>query len=160
MIELFAVPPPQDDAFLEAWNDEAPAGAILHRALRADVPYRFAGLAASAGEHEGGVLLIVPFEVPAGEDARFRAAEADASPIHTIHAGAPPIFSWYGKAAEPLPADSSPADYIHSPAQGEILADAARASGASVTLRTAADTGGWRGFLDEAVPFLDANLGR
>ena len=74
MIELFAVPPPQDDAFLEAWNDEAPAGAILHRALRADVPYRFAGLAASAGEHEGGVLLIVPFEVPAGEDARFRAA--------------------------------------------------------------------------------------
>ncbi len=92
--------------------------------------------------------------------ARFRAAEADASPIHTIHAGAPPVFSWYGKAAEPLPADSSPADYIHSPAQGEILAEAAQASGASLTLRTAADTGGWRGFLDEAVPFLAAHLGR
>jgi hypothetical protein len=71
VIELFAVPPSQDDAFLAAWSAEAPAGAILHRALRADVPYRFAAL---AGEHEGGVLLIVPFEVPAGEDARFRAA--------------------------------------------------------------------------------------
>ena len=93
-------------------------------------------------------------------DPRFRAAEEDASPIHTIHAGAPPVFSWYGKAAEPLPSDLSPADYIHDPAQGEILAESARERGASLTLRTAADTGGWRGFLDEAVPFLADRLGR
>ena len=93
-------------------------------------------------------------------DARFRAAEADASPIHTIHAGAPPVYSWYGKAAEPLPADASPADYVHSPAQGDLLAEAARERGATLTLRTAADTGGWRGFLGEAVPFLADHLGR
>ena len=93
-------------------------------------------------------------------DPRFRAAEEDASPIHTIHAGAPPVLSWYGKAAEPLPVDSSPTDYIHDPAQGEILAEAARDRGASLTLRTAAETGGWRGFLGEAVPFLAGGLGR
>ncbi|WP_237476572.1 alpha/beta hydrolase [Lichenibacterium dinghuense] len=93
-------------------------------------------------------------------DARFRDAEADASPIHTLHAGGPPVLAWYGKAAEPLPPDSAPADYVHSPAQGEILAETARERGAPLTLRTAADTGGWRGFLGEAVDFLANRLGR
>ena len=74
MIELFAVPPAEDAAFLAAWSAEAPAGATLHRALRADVPYRFAGSAAGGPDAAGGVLLIVPFEVPDGEDARFPAA--------------------------------------------------------------------------------------
>ena len=93
-------------------------------------------------------------------EPRFRDAEADASPIHTMHAGAPPVLAWYGKAAEPLPPDSAPADYVHDPAQGEIMAAAARERGASLTLRNAADTGGWRGFLDEAVSFLAGHLGR
>jgi hypothetical protein len=87
VIELFAVPPLQDDEFLAAWSAEAPAGATLHRSLRADVPYRFAGLAAGGGEHEGGVLLIVPFEVPAGEDARFRAAWEEVREVFSTRRG-------------------------------------------------------------------------
>jgi Antibiotic biosynthesis monooxygenase len=71
VIELFAVPPGEDDAFLAAWNAEAPPGTTLHRALRADVPYRFAS---GAPDGPGAVLLIVPFEVPAGEDERFLTA--------------------------------------------------------------------------------------
>lgn len=35
---------------------------------------RFASLASGAPDDDGGVLLIVPFEVPAGEDERFLAA--------------------------------------------------------------------------------------
>jgi hypothetical protein len=74
VIELFAVPPDQDAAFLAAWTAEVPPGATLHRALRADVPHRFAGLAAGGPDAGGGVLLIVPFDVPEGEDERFLAA--------------------------------------------------------------------------------------
>ncbi|MDP9257170.1 MAG: hypothetical protein M3Q31_11515 [Actinomycetota bacterium] len=74
MIELFAVPPHEDAAFLAAWAAEAPPGATLHRALRAEVRKRFASLASGAPDGAGGVLLIVPFEVPAGEDNRFLAA--------------------------------------------------------------------------------------
>jgi hypothetical protein len=74
VIELFAVAPHEDAAFLAAWAAEAPRGATLHRALRADVRHRFAGLADGAPDDAGGVLLIVPFEVPAGEDERFLAA--------------------------------------------------------------------------------------
>jgi hypothetical protein len=74
MIELFAVPPDGDPAFLAAWVAEAPPGATLHRALRSDVRERFAGLPSAAAEGAGGVRLIVPFEVPAGEDERFLAA--------------------------------------------------------------------------------------
>ncbi len=93
-------------------------------------------------------------------DPRFRAAEADASPISNIHAGGPPILAFYGKAAEPLPPDSAPQDYIHSLAQGQILAEVARERGADLTLRTSAETGGWRGFLDEATAFLSERLDR
>ena len=74
MIELFAVAPEEDAAFLAAWAAEAPPGATLHRALRADVPHRFASLASGGPDEEGGVLLIVPFEVPAGGDERFLTA--------------------------------------------------------------------------------------
>jgi hypothetical protein len=38
------------------------------------VRLRFASLASGAPDAAGGVLLIVPFEVPAGEDDRFLAA--------------------------------------------------------------------------------------
>ena len=74
MIELFAVPPGEDAAFLAAWAAEAPPGATLHRALRADVPHRFASLEAGGPDAAGGVLLIVPLEVPEGEEQRFQAA--------------------------------------------------------------------------------------
>ena len=71
MIELFAVPPEEDAAFLAAWAADAPPGATLYRALRADVRLRFASLPSGPVE---GVLLVVPFEVPDGEDERFAAA--------------------------------------------------------------------------------------
>ena len=74
MIELFAVAPQDDAAFLAAWAAEAPPGSTLHRALRSDVRWRFAGLLAGAPDAAGGVLLIVPFDVPEGEDDRFLAA--------------------------------------------------------------------------------------
>ena len=74
MIELFAVPPEEDAAFLAAWAAEAPPGAILHRALRADVRERFASLPSGAPDGAGGVLLIAAFDVPEGEDDRFLAA--------------------------------------------------------------------------------------
>jgi hypothetical protein len=73
VIELFAVAPDEDAAFLAAWAAEAPPGARLYRALRADVRLRFASLTSGAPDGAGGVLLIVPFEVPAGEDDRFLA---------------------------------------------------------------------------------------
>jgi hypothetical protein len=38
------------------------------------VPHRFASLASGGPDDEGGVLLIVPFAVPEGEDERFLAA--------------------------------------------------------------------------------------
>ena len=74
MIEFFAVGPGEDEAFLAAWAAEAPPGATLHRALRADARERFASLASGAPDEAGGVLLIVAFDVPAGEDDRFLAA--------------------------------------------------------------------------------------
>jgi hypothetical protein len=74
VIELFAVPADEDAAFLAAWAAEAPPGATLHRALRAEVPYRFASLDAGGPDTAGGVLLIVPFEVPEADHERFLAA--------------------------------------------------------------------------------------
>ena len=74
VIELFALPPAEDAAFLAAWAAEAPPGATLHRALRADVRERFAGLPPGAPDGAGGVLLIAAFDVPEGEDDRFLAA--------------------------------------------------------------------------------------
>ena len=71
VIELFAVTPDEDAAFLAAWAADAPPGATLHRALRPDVRFRFAGVPSGAPD---GVLLIVPFEVPDGEDDGFLAA--------------------------------------------------------------------------------------
>lgn len=71
MIELFAVPPAQDAAFLAAWAAEAPPGATLHRALRADVRERFASVPSGPRD---GVLLIAAFAVPEGQEDRFFAA--------------------------------------------------------------------------------------
>jgi hypothetical protein len=68
VIELFSVPPEQDEAFVAVWRAEAPPGGALYRALRIDVQPRFAGLPSGAPE---GVALLVPFDVPAGDYARF-----------------------------------------------------------------------------------------
>jgi hypothetical protein len=51
------------------------------------VRLRFASLASAAPDAAGGVLLIVPFEVPAGEDDRFRAAWEPAQERFSTHRG-------------------------------------------------------------------------
>lgn len=65
MIELFDVPPGEDERFLAAWTSAPPPGAWLYRALRDDVRPRYAGVSLEAA---GGVLLI-------GELADERALE-------------------------------------------------------------------------------------
>jgi heme-degrading monooxygenase HmoA len=93
-ITAFEVVPDHDDAFVAAW-ERAGRTAVLHRALRADVEFRFVdvgreGVAAGmpfpahAGRYEvvredgtpdvaGGVVLINPFEVAQEDDERFLA---------------------------------------------------------------------------------------
>ena len=87
MIELFDVPADEDAAFLAAWAAEAPPGATLHRALRADVPQRFASLSAGGPDTSGGVLLIVPFEVPEAEHERFLAAWEEVRAVLSVRRG-------------------------------------------------------------------------
>ena len=87
LIELFAVPPDEDAAFLAAWAADGPPGATLHQALRSDVRWRFAGLPAGAPAAAGGVLLIVPFDVPEGEDDRFLAAWEPVSEVFAARRG-------------------------------------------------------------------------
>jgi heme-degrading monooxygenase HmoA len=91
-IAAYEVPPEEDERFLASWERAAPP-AVLHRALRADVDFRFVTVGAAsaelpfpahAGEYEiaredgtpdvaGGVVLVNPFEVPEGDDERFLA---------------------------------------------------------------------------------------
>ena len=52
MIEFFAVAPDEDQAFLAAWDASAPPGTTLHRALRADVRWRFVALPGDAARRE------------------------------------------------------------------------------------------------------------
>jgi hypothetical protein len=59
VIELFAVPAGEDEAFLAAWAAE-PREAALYRALRDDVPLRYA--AVTPKPPAGGVLLIGPVD--------------------------------------------------------------------------------------------------
>jgi heme-degrading monooxygenase HmoA len=82
-IDLFAVPPGEDDAFLAAWREED-RPAVLYRALRDDVDFRFAEIGDGGGyeivredgtpDTEGGCLLINPFAVPEGDEEPFLAA--------------------------------------------------------------------------------------
>jgi hypothetical protein len=55
VIELFAVAPEADEAFRAAWAAEAPAGAVLYRALRADAAHRFASV--TGGPTRGALLI-------------------------------------------------------------------------------------------------------
>jgi heme-degrading monooxygenase HmoA len=102
LIDLFEVAPESDDAFLADWESERGASAVLYRALRADVDFRFVAVARvdddaspacgcyEAVHEEGapngseGVTLVDAFEIPEGRDERFvagwervRAAVAD-----------------------------------------------------------------------------------
>jgi hypothetical protein len=51
------------------------------------VPYRFASLGGGAADHDGGVLLIAPFEVPDGEDDRFLSAWETAREVFSARRG-------------------------------------------------------------------------
>jgi heme oxygenase (mycobilin-producing) len=84
LINLFEVPPDEDERFVAAWERARDAAAALHRALREDVRFRFVDVAPAGDayevvrEHgtpdiEGGVVLIDPFDVPADQDERFLA---------------------------------------------------------------------------------------
>jgi heme-degrading monooxygenase HmoA len=92
LIDLFAVAPEDDEAFVAEWERGRLEASVLYRALRADVDFRFASVArvgaAELASHpslydvvheEGapdgseGVTLVNPFEVPAGDDDRFLA---------------------------------------------------------------------------------------
>jgi heme-degrading monooxygenase HmoA len=84
-IEVFDVPPDEDEAFLAAWDDEA-RDARLHRALRRDVAARFVAVGpAQLGGYTvveetgdvdgaGGVIAIDLFAEPQGGEERFLAA--------------------------------------------------------------------------------------
>ena len=73
---------------LFATEPEDDAAGVLYRALRSDVEFRFVSVGEGDGyevarEHgapdtRGGVVLIDPFEVPAGEDDAFLAGWDDA----------------------------------------------------------------------------------
>jgi hypothetical protein len=75
IVDVFAVPPGEDEAFVAAWRDEERA-AVLYRALRDDVDFRFVEIGEDGAPDttDGGCVLIEPFVVPAAEDERFLAA--------------------------------------------------------------------------------------
>jgi hypothetical protein len=62
VVELFTVRPDEDEAFRAAWTRER-GDAPLHRALRDDVPQRYAHVP-DAPDASGGVLLIAHHDVP------------------------------------------------------------------------------------------------
>jgi hypothetical protein len=75
LIEFFAVPPSQDEAFLADWQRERGAhGATLYRAIRDDTPTRFVSLSPGDAyelvhedgdvEGDGGVIQITTFAAP------------------------------------------------------------------------------------------------
>jgi heme-degrading monooxygenase HmoA len=103
LINVFNVPPEADEAFMAEWErvreslaaQDGFAGIALLRALRADVEHRYVDIARVDASREpfashpglyevvhdegtpdgaGGVVLVNPFEVPAGEDEGFVAA--------------------------------------------------------------------------------------
>ena len=84
-IDLFAVPPGEDEQFLADWRESGAAG-VLYRALRDDVDFRFAAVGEGGGYEvvredgapgtEGGCVLIEPFDVAPDDDERFLAAWA------------------------------------------------------------------------------------
>jgi hypothetical protein len=78
-VAFFEVAPDDDAAFLAAWSGSG----TLYRALRRDVRFRFVAIGGADGyeivredgtvDIDGGVLRIVPFELPAAGDDVFLA---------------------------------------------------------------------------------------
>jgi hypothetical protein len=88
VIELFDVPPDQDEAFLCAWSAE-PRDATLLRALREDVQPRFASLTDAP---DGGVLLIGRFVLPeTGRQGYLGTREEDGLTI--VHWSSPLMYA-------------------------------------------------------------------
>jgi hypothetical protein len=59
VIELYVVGPGEDDAFRAAFEQDAPAGHTLYRALRDDTPHRFASI---DGPRRHGAVLIARWD--------------------------------------------------------------------------------------------------
>jgi hypothetical protein len=91
VIELFTVPPDEDDAFLAAWHSQ-PRDAALLRALRDDVQPRFASLTDAP---EGGVLLIGRFDVPETRPQGFLGARDDDG-VTIVHWSSPLMYARTG----------------------------------------------------------------
>jgi heme oxygenase (mycobilin-producing) len=116
LIDFFEVAPDDDEAFIAEWErarellaaQDGLGAIVLYRALRSDVEFRFADIAevdgaapafashpngyeivveAGTPDREGGVVLINPFEVPAGEDERFIASWERARELLAAHRG-------------------------------------------------------------------------
>lgn len=62
MIELYTVPPAEDDAFHTAFEQDGPPGHTLYKALRDDGPHRFASI---DGPPRDGALLIASWNAEA-----------------------------------------------------------------------------------------------
>jgi hypothetical protein len=98
VIELYAVPAGEDDAFLAAYRADAPPGHTLYRALRADAPHRFVSV---PGPPRDGALLIVEVDDPHAWEAAtaafrgrqgFLGAEVDHS-IGVAHWSSPLMYA-------------------------------------------------------------------
>ena len=95
MIELYAVQENEDDAFRAAWVAEAPAGAVLYRALRADAPHRFASV--TDGPVRGALLITaasVDLEQFAGRQG-FLGAFVDGE-LAAVHWSSPLMYARTG----------------------------------------------------------------
>jgi hypothetical protein len=83
LIELFEVPPGEDEAFLADWRAaQGDLDVTLYRALRDDVPVRFVSIAPDGGSYEivhedgavdapGGVTLVEPLDIAPDAEADF-----------------------------------------------------------------------------------------
>jgi hypothetical protein len=101
VIELFTVPPDEDEAFRAAWAAQARPGETLHRALRSGVQPRFASLADAPA---GGVLLVAPdprgWEAACAHFAGRRGflgarmlADRDGRPVGVAHWSSPLMYA-------------------------------------------------------------------
>ena len=69
-VECFAVPPGDDDGFLEAWTAEG-GGGVLLRALRDDAAHRFVAIDWDAGDR-GGVWRLAWLDAEPGDPPEGR----------------------------------------------------------------------------------------
>lgn len=108
MIELYAVPVGEDDAFLAAYDADAPGGHTLYRALRDDARHRFASV---PGAPRDGVLLLVEIEDDTAWDRALRAFAGRQGFLHAERHGAVGLAHW-----------SSPLMYARTvAARGDVL---------------------------------------